>query len=102
MPQRRLSMTQDCIAAIGRQGNARARQPETGAASAQGRTDWDTSGTLRYNRLKMTLRNLLSLLVIPARFERTTYRLGICRSIQLSYGTGLMAVPYANDVCVLA
>ena len=29
----------------------------------------------------------LCMLVIPARFERTTYRLGICRSIQLSYGT---------------
>ena len=35
----------------------------------------------------------LYLLVIPARFERTTYRLGICRSIQLSYGTNLMAAP---------
>ena len=26
------------------------------------------------------------LMVIPARFERATYRLGICRSILLSYG----------------
>lgn len=25
-------------------------------------------------------------MVIPMRFERTTYRLGICRSILLSYG----------------
>lgn len=25
-------------------------------------------------------------MVIPARFERTAYRLGICRSILLSYG----------------
>ncbi len=32
-------------------------------------------------------------MVIPARFERTTYRLGICRSILLSYGTS-RSFPY--------
>ena len=31
--------------------------------------------------------NTLKRLAIPARFERTTYRLGICCSILLSYGT---------------
>lgn len=31
-------------------------------------------------------------MVIPTRFERVTYRLGICRSILLSYGTTAFSI----------
>ena len=37
-------------------------------------------------------------MVTPARFERTTYRLGICRSILLSYGANMFCLSKATNI----
>ena len=50
----------------------------------------DQATMQKYQSIRMFHNTLIChiYLVTPARFERTTYRLGICRSILLSYGAG--------------
>jgi hypothetical protein len=38
------------------------------------------------NKMRSLLNNFIGFMVPPARLERAAYRLGICRSILLSYG----------------